>query len=133
MEACYSRYKVCLQCGTTVHIRGAVCACGVYYMPSERRGFCTLVLFINFCTSQDVVLPHFTIVKLRVKLIDRLGSESAKPIMVDLSIAGRPLQMELDTGAAFSIISESTRKAHFADVKLRPSSILPTRTNALTF
>ena len=32
--------------------------------------------------------------------------------------------MELDTGAAFSIISERTRKVHFADVKLRKSSIL---------
>ena len=56
--------------------------------------------------------------------IDRLGSESAKPIVVDLNIAGRPLKMELDTGAAFSIISDRTSKAHFADVKLRPSSIL---------
>jgi hypothetical protein len=52
--------------------------------------------------------------------IDRLGSESAKPIVVDLNIVGRPLKMKLDTGAAFFIISDSTCKANYADVKLRP-------------
>ena len=56
--------------------------------------------------------------------IDRLGSDSTRPIIIELNIAGRNHQMELDTGAAFSIISERTEKAQFADVKRRKSSIL---------
>ena len=44
--------------------------------------------------------------------------------MVSLEIENRTLQMELDTGAAFSVISEATCQASFADVKLRKSNIL---------
>ena len=31
--------------------------------------------------------------------------------------------MELDTGAAYTIISEQSRKTHFPELKLRPSSV----------
>ena len=50
-------------------------------------------------------------------------AKSSTPITASLTIEGRPLQMVVDTGAAFSIISESTRKSKFADIQLRPSSI----------
>ena len=45
--------------------------------------------------------------------------------MVDMNIAGRHSEWSwIYTGAVFFIIPESTHKAHFCDVKLRPSSIL---------
>ena len=50
-------------------------------------------------------------------------AKSATPITSTLDVEGRPLKREVDTGAAFSIISEKTRKSQFSDVKLRPLSI----------
>ena len=39
-------------------------------------------------------------------------------------VNGKPLTMEVDTGAALSIIFESSRKAIFPDEKLRPLNIV---------
>ena len=46
------------------------------------------------------------------------------PIQVSLKVEGKPLTMELDTGAAVSIITEATRRAMFQDLKLCESSIV---------
>ncbi len=52
------------------------------------------------------------------------------PIHIPLQVEGKPLTMELDTGAAVSIISEDTRKSMFPQLKLRKSDIvLRTYTN----
>ena len=56
--------------------------------------------------------------------INRVGPTTAEPIVVELKIEGRKLEMEVDTGAAYSIISERTRQTVFADMKLRKSKIL---------
>ena len=46
------------------------------------------------------------------------------PIQIPLKVEGKPLTMELDTGAAVSIISEATRRAMFRQLKLRKSTIV---------
>ena len=43
----------------------------------------------------------------------RLTEPSTQPITVTVKIEDTPLKMEIDTGAAISIISEATRKAKF--------------------
>ena len=53
-----------------------------------------------------------------------LGERSSKSIEVSLIVNGKRLTMELDTGAAVSIISEATRKELFPDEKFHPSNIL---------
>ena len=53
--------------------------------------------------------------------IFKLGERSSKPIEVSLIVNGKRLTMELDTGAAVSIISEATRKELFP---VHPSNIL---------
>ena len=53
-----------------------------------------------------------------------IGSRSSRPLMVTLHIEDKPLPMELDTGAAFSVISEATYKATYANLKLRKSNVL---------
>ena len=61
----------------------------------------------------------------------KVGSEarSAHPITVDMVVNGKTLSMELDTGAAVSIISEQTRRSTFPDTPLRKStSVLRTYT-----
>ena len=59
-----------------------------------------------------------------------VGSCSTDPIHVQLLVNGKQLRMEVDTGAALSIISEKTREAMFPDEKLRSTNIvLKTYTN----
>ena len=47
-----------------------------------------------------------------------IGTKPTCPINVKLQVDGRRLVMEVDTGAAVSIISEGTRKKLFTNAKL---------------
>ena len=62
--------------------------------------------------SEPEQLPLFT-----------LGEKATKQIKVDMLINGNSLHMELDKGAAVSIISDTTRKAIFPTVELQHSSV----------
>ena len=46
-----------------------------------------------------------------------------RPYKVTLDLNGLPLEMEIDTGAAVSIISEATQKRVFPKARLRKSSV----------
>lgn len=50
-----------------------------------------------------------------------VAAKSVTPITASLTIEERPLQMEVDTGAAFSIISYHTLKSKFSDLRLQHS------------
>ena len=53
-----------------------------------------------------------------------------EPVQVQMIINGKSLDMEVDTDAALSLISDSKRKAIFPNEKLRPAKItLKTYTN----
>jgi predicted aspartyl protease len=39
-----------------------------------------------------------------------IGENSSRPIVVDIKVNGKPLTMEVDTGAAVTVISDKTRK-----------------------
>ena len=59
-----------------------------------------------------------------------MGKSSTEPVQVQMMVNGKRLDMEVDTGAALSLISESTRKAIFPKEKLRPAKLsLKTYTN----
>ena len=53
-----------------------------------------------------------------------IETESTPPIQIQLQLNGQHLTMELDTGAAMSLISEETQQKEFPDVVLRPSSVV---------
>ena len=53
-----------------------------------------------------------------------MGKTSFEPIMVSVCLNGQKLQMEVDTSAAFSIISEATRQAVFLNQTLHPSDLV---------
>ena len=53
-----------------------------------------------------------------------IGSQSSHPITVDMVINSTTLSMEVDTGAAVSVISEDTSKALFPDMALQPTQIV---------
>ena len=62
--------------------------------------------------------------------LHHLGKRSSEPVQVQMIINGKRLDMEVDTGAALSLISESKRRAIFPNEKLRPANlILKTYTN----
>ena len=54
----------------------------------------------------------------------RLSAPAANPIEVTVHVEGKPLIMELDTGAAMSIISEDTRRKILPQVNVRKSKII---------
>ena len=59
-----------------------------------------------------------------------MEKRSTEPVQVQMRVNGKRLDMEVDTGAALSLISESTRKAIFPKEKLRPAKLsLRTYTN----
>ena len=51
-----------------------------------------------------------------------IGKPSVKPIRVDLEVSGKKLTLDVDTGAAVSILSEKVFQQLFSEVKLKPSS-----------
>ena len=53
-----------------------------------------------------------------------LGEKSSRPIRVDICVNGTSLPMEVDTGAAVSLISEKKQKDLFPDIILSHSSII---------
>ena len=54
----------------------------------------------------------------------KLGEKSSCPIEISLLANGTPLEMEVDTGADISIISEKTRKTLFPDQRIYPSDLI---------
>ena len=46
-------------------------------------------------------------------------ASSDKPLEVDLQLEGKPLRMEVDTGAAVSLVSEETYRSLFPTVQLQ--------------
>ena len=53
-----------------------------------------------------------------------IGKPSVKPIRVDLKVLGKKLTLDVDTGAAVSILSEKVFQQLFSGVKLKPSLLL---------
>lgn len=57
-------------------------------------------------------------------LLHKVGSRSPDPITVPMLLNGKTLTMEVDTGAALSVISESTRQSVFPEEPLHPSKLI---------
>jgi len=55
--------------------------------------------------------------------IDKIDGRSPHPNTVQLEVQGKPLMMEVDTGAAVSIISDETYDALFSQVLLNQATV----------
>ena len=53
-----------------------------------------------------------------------IGGNSSHPIRIELRISGKPLTMELDTGAAVSLLPEGVFRKMFPKAKLRKSNMV---------
>ena len=58
-----------------------------------------------------------------IQTVHQVGSSNPRPYKVTLDLDGLPLETEIDTGAAVSIISEATKKRVFPKARLRKSSV----------
>ena len=56
--------------------------------------------------------------------LHKVGERSSAPIEVDVTANGRKLTMEVDTGAALSIISQATKELVFPDLPLHSSKVM---------
>lgn len=56
-------------------------------------------------------------------LIARLGEKQSHPFRVDMMVNGKPLNMEIDTGASVSLISSTLQRSLFPDAVLERSSL----------
>ena len=56
--------------------------------------------------------------------LHKMGTQSSPPVEVDVVVNGTSLTMEVDTGAAVSIISEKTRRALLPHLKLHASDLV---------
>ena len=56
--------------------------------------------------------------------ISNIGVAMLRPIKIGLSISGKPVSMELDTGAAVSVMSEKVFKQLFPHARLRQSPLV---------
>lgn len=54
----------------------------------------------------------------------RINNKSSHPIRVDVKINDKPLQMEVDTGAEVSIISEQNKNRLYPMVSFTSSSVV---------
>ncbi len=54
----------------------------------------------------------------------RLGARTGQPITVDVQANGKPLSMELDTGAAVSVISEQMQRRVFPEAPLKRTTVV---------
>ena len=54
----------------------------------------------------------------------KVNDRASEPISLLVLVNGKKLTMELDTGAAVSIISDKTRKSLFSELKLNESSLI---------
>ena len=120
---CRHRESVCHFCNKKGHI-APVCRSkqqqGAGRKPDRRSGFNrsprsrpqqTKYVSAKEETS-DTELPIYAI-----------GESSSRPLRTDVLVNGKRLTMEIDTGAAVSIISEHQKKLHFPDATLAESSV----------
>ena len=60
-------------------------------------------------------------------VLSPIVTSSAKPIMIEVELDGHPLNMELDTGVAVSLVAEKTHREMFPGIPLEESTT-PLRT-----
>ena len=131
------RYKDvdCLKCGKRGHLKAVCCSKG----PMRGRPPVSNLHLSE--TSKQSKLPSRS---QRTKYIEEIedksanrssapnqdlalfnvGAESRRPIKVEVKIGESPLIMELDTGAAVSIISQQEYESKFSQYKLHKSDVI---------
>ena len=111
-STCRFKEEMCCICGKKGHI-ARVCrskkqgSSGKGRRPTQKKTECTNWVG-NESEDSDSDLP-----------VHKITAVSTHPITVELEIQGKPVVMEVDTGAAVSVISEITYKELFLNLTLK--------------
>ena len=91
----------CYKCGKLGHIR-SVCRQPLKGQGKYQRGkpIKSVLETSEDCVEYEVLLNHF-------------GAMSDQPYVLDVQLDGKPIRMEIDTGAALSLVSEQTFRSLF--------------------
>ncbi len=130
-EDCRFRDATCYSCGKRGHIAPA-CKSAPGQKPSSKKGpsrkFRKSVKTYRLDDDEHSHSPEDA--SSDEYELHHIGKCSTEPVQVQMMVNGKRLDMELDTGAALTLISESKRKAIFPKEKLRPANlVLKTYTN----
>ena len=115
-RTCKYRQAKCQLCGKIGHISPV---CSTKKTPDYRSGKKSLKTNV---VNEDLRVAY-TDGELAMHALT-IGKPSVKPIRVDLEVSGRKLTLDVDTGAAVSILSEKIFQQLFSGVKLKPSPLL---------
>ena len=116
-SACKFREAVCHKCQKRGHI-AKVCRGGhpASRQSRQRPGDTTNTV------QEYAISPEEQVNDITLFTVDR--STTRKPIVIEMEVNGRQLPMELDTGAAVSLISTTTQLTLFPDIPLTPSKMV---------
>ena len=109
-STCHFKEAICRKCNKKGHI-AKVCHSTNPHKASHRKTR-QANWVENESEHSDSDLP-----------IHKLSIRGTHPIKVKLQIQGKPLSMEVDTGAAVSVVSEDTYKELFFDLPLKRASV----------
>ena len=118
---CKFKDATCLKCGKTGHIAPA---CQTSKPPQRKQFRTPRQKQKTYHLQADVQSPEETNSSDSDFKLHKLSKNSSQPIMVSVELNGQKLDMEVDTGAAFSVISEATRQAVFSNQMLHPSELV---------
>ncbi len=113
-DSCYYRQQKCRACGKLGHIARMCRGKKTRPRPSQRtdlveRGSDTQGSS-DLSDSDDLPMMSLTVLDEHQSIQVVKPATSRNGIMLDLTVDTKPLQMELDTGASVSIVSEKTWK-----------------------
>ena len=115
---CRFRQAKCHKCGKQGHIAPA---CRSKKKPADRRNPPRKVKQVETGHSSEGGTDDLGEYALSVA---NIGDKSPRPIRVDLHMSGKPVSMELDTGAAVSVMSNQAFKKLFPQAKLNKSQLI---------
>jgi len=113
---CPFRSACCHNCGKRGHIKPVCRQVKKTFKPSTQKGKDPSSRSIKTVQEEsDLKDPS--------ELLNHVGVHTSRPIVLELKLNGKQLNMELDTGAAVSLVSEQTYRSQLQGCLLKPSEV----------